>query len=56
MESHVIFGNKRFADKFADADSVYIDATFDVVPNIEGAYQFLTVMVEYLGEVSFLIY
>ena len=55
IESHVVFGNKEFAKKFSDGDSIFIDATFDVVPNLQGAYQFLTVMIEHLGEVSLLI-
>ena len=55
VESHVVFGTKEFAAKFIAADSVFIDATFDIVPNLQGAYQFMTVMIEYLGEVSLLI-
>ena len=51
----MVFGVKEFAAKFSDGDSIFVDATFDVVPNLRGAYQFLTVMVEYRGEVSLLI-
>ena len=51
-ESHVVFGSRKYVDKFKDLDVAYIDATYDSVPKVDGAYQLLTMMVEYCGQVN----
>lgn len=33
----------------------FIDGTFDSVPNVDGAYQLLTLKIDYKGEVSYKI-
>ena len=51
-ECHVVFGTPTYAAKFMDMDVAYMDSTYDSVPNTEGAYQLLTVLIEYNGQVS----
>ena len=48
---HVVFGTKSYAESFQDIPNMLVDATFDVVPNINGGYQLLTVMGEKGGQV-----
>lgn len=48
---NVIFGTVPYAKLFVNVDFCYVDATFDVVPNIQGAYQLLTLLVHERGEV-----
>lgn len=48
----VIFVDRQFALKFEIATDFFVDATFDTVPNVKGAYQLLTIMAERFGKVS----
>lgn len=50
---HTILGTKSFANKFEREMWGYVDATYDSVPNTEGAYQLLTLKISYEGEVSY---
>ena len=51
-ESHVVFGTPTYASNFKDMDVAYVDGTYDSVPNTEGAYQLLTILIEYKRQVS----
>lgn len=40
----VVFGNVDYINLLSDATEIFIDATFKVVPAVNGAYQLLTMM------------
>ena len=48
---YVVFATKSYAECFRDVPNMFVDATFDVVPNTNGGYQLLTVMGEKGGQV-----
>ena len=50
---HVIFATKSYAQLFQDVPNIFLDATFDVVPNTNGGYQLLTMMGEKGGQVRY---
>ena len=50
---HVIFATKSYAQFFQDVPNIFLDATFDVVPNIDGGYQLLTMMGGKRGQVRY---
>lgn len=52
IEAHVVLGCTTFAAELMDAKLAFLDCTFNVVPNINGATQLLTVMVEHCGQVN----
>ena len=51
-ECHVVFEIPTYAAKFMDMDVAYMGSTYVSVPNTEGAYQLLTVLIKYNGQVS----
>lgn len=48
----VIFGDPEFIDSLSESTDIFVDATFKVVPAINGAYQLLTVMANFHDHVS----
>ena len=48
---HVVFYVPNFILHFKDGTIFFIDATFKTVPQLDGAYQFLTFMCELYGKV-----
>lgn len=53
--THVVIGSTEYAKRFENARYVFIDATFNVCPNIDGVYQLLTIMAE-IGDSVSIIY
>lgn len=51
-ESHVIFWAPTYTQKFSNMTVALTDSTYDSVPNTEGAYQLLTLKIDYNGVVS----
>ncbi|XP_043279307.1 uncharacterized protein [Venturia canescens] len=50
IEVHIVMGCPLFAANFTNVQYAFVDCTFDAVPNIKGANQFFTLMVEYDGQ------
>lgn len=48
---HVILGTASYAEHFRNADRAYVDSTYAAAPNVFGAYQLLTLMLNIGSEV-----
>lgn len=53
VASHVVFGTVTYASRFQDMSEAFIDGTFASVPNVYGAFQLVTIKIDYNGEVMY---
>lgn len=51
--NHLIMYDRQFTEECTDTRRIFVDGTFAIVPKIRKIDQFLTIMVEKFGRVSF---